>query len=57
MKFSHHAHDIINQFKMHLGNGFIFKKRAMVGKLHKKELLEVREKLAAKGIVLPLIEV
>jgi hypothetical protein len=51
-----HAHEITNRFKMHLGNGKLYLKRIRVGKLKKSEFLSVREKLIAKGVGLPELE-
>ena len=40
-----HAHNIDNNFKLHLGNGICFKKREKVYQISRKNLLEIRKKI------------
>lgn len=49
-----HAHNGENDLKLHLGNGNLYRKREVVGKIRFKDLMVIREKLA--HITLPPLE-
>ena len=50
-----HAHNFETNLKLHLGSGELFKKRQLVGRITKKDLLLIRERISndLKDIVLP----
>jgi len=49
-----HAHNYESGLKLHLGNGNIYRRTALVGRLTQKVLLELREKV--KHVELPPLE-
>ena len=49
-----HAHNIGTGYKLHLGNGGLYRKRERIGTVEWKHLLSIREKLS--GIKLPPLE-
>ena len=49
-----HAHNVETGYKLHLGNGQLYKKRDLIGSIQRKDLLSLREKV--KHVVLPPLE-
>ena len=49
-----HAHNVETGYKLHLGNGQLYKKRDLIGSMQRKDLLSLREKV--KHVVLPPLE-
>jgi len=53
-----HAHNIDNNFKLHLGNGICYRRREEVYRIPKKNLLDIRKKIENSiNIQLPELEV
>lgn len=50
-----HAHNYESNLKLHLGNGDLYLKNKIVGKIKKKHLVEVRNKIAT--VQLPKLEI
>jgi hypothetical protein len=50
-----HAHNLDTGTKLHLGNGWLYRKTKPIKQLSKKKLFKIREKV--KNIELPLLEV
>ena len=50
-----HAHNLETNLKLHLGSGELFQKRKLVGKITKKDLLLIRERInnILKDLALP----
>ena len=50
-----HAHNLETNLRLHLGSGELFQKRQLVGKIAKKDLLLIRERInnVLKDLVLP----
>lgn len=50
-----HAHNLETNLKLHLGSGELFQKRELVGKISKKDLLLLRERInnVLEDLVLP----
>jgi len=54
-----HAHSRESGYKLHLGNGILYKKKNEVGKIHKKDLLKIRNRIECELniTVLPQLEI
>ena len=50
-----HAHETQTGYKLHLGNGGLYKRRDLIGKIRNKDLLAIREAVTRRvhGIILP----
>lgn len=49
-----HAHNVETGYKLHLGNGNLYRKREVVGTIDSKDLMAIRKKLS--GLALPPLE-
>jgi hypothetical protein len=52
-----HAHNFRQNVKLHLGNGEYYRARKIMGTMHKKDLLSLREAFAEFGIDLPSLSI